>query len=466
MPNLRTTRSHQVRLDGRKLPRWRTALFLRWVPFCALFLLIPNRSLGANGYYVSTTGSDSNPCTQDKPCLTVQHVIGMFTLASDGAVIHVAAGTYTDFVDDSALSPPCQGNLVWFCANRGGSSASAQLTIQCDESNWPNWLSGGGCVANPKGEGSVASFAEFNQGSWVTLKGFEYGNHSGAYLAIVGYGGGSYVGGTHITIAQNYFHDVGQTAAGGCPEEGMISTTYTATGWIVAQNRLIHFGDDTIYCNYAHIIYSGNGVIIQNNVIARAPGFGIQLYQADCDNVVTNNVIFDNRSGGIIVNNDNGNAECKAGANTITNNIIENNGVYAGGAPAGGTYGISQHDIETYPNLYANNILYGNYPSDACGGCKGTISGNITNEPPSTTFVNFQNDGTGDYHNKTGSQSVEGGTSAGAGAPGCAGNCAPAVDFAGNPRPAIPGSNVDIGAYELGSKPPAAPSSLRVVSVK
>lgn len=315
MADLPTTRSHQVRLDGRRLPRWRTALFLRWVRFCALFLLIPNPSLAANGYYVSTTGSDSNPCTQIKPCLTVQHVIGMFTLASDGAVIHVAAGTYTDFVDDSALSPPCRGNLVWFCANRGGTSASAQLTIQCDESNWPNWLSGGGCVASSKGDGSVASFAEFNHGSWVTLKGFEYGNHPGAILALVGYGGGSYVGGTHITIAQNYFHDVGQTATGGCPEEKMITTTYTATGWILAQNKLIHFGDDTIYCNCAPIIYAGNGVIVQNNIIARAPGFGIQLYQADCDNVVTNNVIFDNRSGGIIVNNDNGNAECKAGAN-------------------------------------------------------------------------------------------------------------------------------------------------------
>lgn len=425
MADLLTTRSHHARLDGRKFPSRKTVLFLRWVPFCALFLLIPNLTRAANAYYVSTTGSDSNPCTQTKPCLTVQHVIEIFTLASDGAVIDVAAGTYTDFVDDSALSPACQGNKVWFCANRGGTSASAQLTIQCDQSNWPNWLSGGGCVADPGGDGSADSLVEFNQGSWVTVKGFEYGNHPAAYLAIVGYAGGSYVGGTHITIAQNYFHDVGQTSAGGCPAEGMITTTYTATGWILAQNKLIHFGNDAVYCNYAHIIYAGNGITIQNNIIARAPGFGIQLFEADCDNTVINNVIFDNRGGGIIVNNDNGNAECKAGANTISNNIIEQNGVYADGSPAGGMDGISQHDPETYPNLYANNMLYGNYPPDACYGCTGAVSGSIINEAPSTTFVNFQNDGTGDYHIKAGSQAVEGGTSAGAGVPGCPGNCAP-----------------------------------------
>jgi hypothetical protein len=438
--------------------------FRRWMPFSVLVLLAANATLATNGYYVSTTGSDANPCTQDKPCLTVQHVIGMFTLASDGAVIHVAAGTYTDVVDDATLSPACQGNKVWFCANRGGTSASAQLTIQCDGSNWPNWPSSGGCVANPGGDGSTASLAEFNQASWVTLKGFEYGNHPGATLAIVGYGGGSYVGGTHISIAQNYFHDVGQTAAGGCPEQGMISISYTATGWILAQNKLIHFGNDSKYCNAAQIIYAGNGVIIQNNIIARAPGFGIQLYQADCNNMVANNVIFDNRSGGIIVDNDNGNAECKAGANTVTNNIIESNGVYADGSPAGGMYGISQHDSETYPNLYANNILHGNNPSDACGGCTGTVNGNIINEAPGTTFVNFQNDGSGDYHIHAGSQAIEGGPSAGAGAPGCPGNCPASVDFAGNPQPAIAGTSVNIGAYGMGSKPPAPPTALTAIS--
>jgi hypothetical protein len=149
------------------------------------------------------------------------------------------------------------------------------------------------------------------------------------------------------------------------------------------------------------------------------------------------------------VNNDNGNAECKAGANTISNNIIENNGVYADGSPAGGMDGISQHDPETYPNLYAKNILYGNYPSDACYGCTGAVSGSITDEAPSTTFVNFQND-----------------TTAGAGVPGCPENCAPTVDFAGNPRPTIPGTNVAIGAYELQTQPPPAPTSLKVVSVQ
>jgi hypothetical protein len=449
MSNCRAANQNQSELDRRRVPIGHNCLYFLMVMLSFLEFLCAIPSVAANHYYVSTRGSDSNPCSQDSPCLTVQHAIGIFTLASDGAVIHVAAGTYTDSVDDSTLSPACEGNSTWFCASRGGTSA-APLTIQCDAPNY-------GCVANPGGNESSDIFAEFTHGSYITLSGFEYGNHPGAYLAIIGYAGAPYPipGGTNISIIGNYMHDVGQTSAGGCPLEGMVTITYPATGWVVSRNKIVHFGDDSLTnCYSAHGIYAGNGAIIQNNIIARVPAFGIQLYKADCNNLVTNNVIFNIRTSGIILAG--GGVGCSGpnGANTITNNIIVN----SGGA-------IYQDDSMTNHSLYANNMYYGN-SDDTCKGCTGTVTGNITSEAPSATFVNYQADGSGNYNLRSGSLAIGGGTTAGAGSPGCTSACAPTVDFDGSPRPSIPSTKTDIGAYEYGSSAPAPPTMLRVISVK
>src|ERR1019366_9537321 len=65
-------------------------------------------------------------------------------------------------------------------------------------------------------------------------------------------------------------------------------------------------------------------------------------------------------------------------------------------------------------------------------------------------------DGSGDYHLKSGSAAILGGTTSGAGSPGCDSSCAPANDFTGSARTAP----VDIGAYLYiaGSPPPPVPS--------
>lgn len=51
---------------------------------------------GTNTYYVSTSGSDSNPGTIDRPFRTIQK--GVDTVAADGTV-YVRGGTYHEQVD-------------------------------------------------------------------------------------------------------------------------------------------------------------------------------------------------------------------------------------------------------------------------------------------------------------------------------------------------------------------------------
>jgi hypothetical protein len=46
--------------------------------------------------YVSTTGSDTNPCTKAAPCATIQHAVD---LATPGATVSVESGHYYQTVN-------------------------------------------------------------------------------------------------------------------------------------------------------------------------------------------------------------------------------------------------------------------------------------------------------------------------------------------------------------------------------
>src|ERR1700738_2381842 len=52
-----------------------------------LAFLFVHKARTGNTYYVSSTGSDSNPCSQSSPCATPDHA---FNLASPGDTVKVA----------------------------------------------------------------------------------------------------------------------------------------------------------------------------------------------------------------------------------------------------------------------------------------------------------------------------------------------------------------------------------------
>src|SRR5437762_2681430 len=81
---------------------------------------------GAN-YYVSPTGSDSNPCSQSSPCATPDHA---FNLASPGQTVQVAPGTY-DYGSSAAqfMKSGTAGNYITVtCASRGACKIQNSVT--------------------------------------------------------------------------------------------------------------------------------------------------------------------------------------------------------------------------------------------------------------------------------------------------------------------------------------------------
>src|ERR1044071_5917682 len=64
---------------------------LRGALVAAALLLVPTASANAATRYVTTSGSDSNACTQTAPCKSFNAAYGK---AVAGDVVEVAAGTY------------------------------------------------------------------------------------------------------------------------------------------------------------------------------------------------------------------------------------------------------------------------------------------------------------------------------------------------------------------------------------
>src|SRR5258708_31368654 len=57
----------------------------------SLASLLPASAFAAASYYVSKTGADTNPGTEQQPWLTIQHAANV---APPGSTVYVHAGTY------------------------------------------------------------------------------------------------------------------------------------------------------------------------------------------------------------------------------------------------------------------------------------------------------------------------------------------------------------------------------------
>jgi Right handed beta helix region len=390
----------------------------------------PTSNGGGNGgdgnhpgtaYYVSSNGSDSNDGqTPQTPWPTIQYAINQFVLGAHGAVIHVAPGAYSD-------NSGCMGSAM--CVTRGGSSNSVRLTIICDEA-WSFNSSTGCLIRTPV----------FVETSYVDVTGFDIGdlpnNQSGLELVST-----SSSSGNGVHFFSNYVHDVGQSVTfngiEGCINGGMVNgpghdLPYNVQDFEIVGNFVNHFGTPGNGCNNAHGIYvATGGAIVEDNVVMNVPDMGIEYYPSPCNATIANNTILSN-GGGIQIT---GAGACSTnGNNTIINNIVEmntGNGIWVGSGSTNCAAG---------PTLIANNLFNGNgHDLTGVGACE-TVSGNVNAESPTTTFVDYQSSGSGDYRLQANSPAIAAGTM------NCfspSATCTPVNDLAGVTR----AQPLDIGAF-------------------
>ena len=365
-----------------------------------------------NHRYVSTTGKDTDDGSPAHPWATITHAA---TVAKPGDTLHVLAGTYAENVV-TASSGTAQARIRFVSDCRWGAR------IAPSGSTKPVWFNG----SSPSGD-------------YVDIVGFEVdGTKSAAAVGIQDEGSFSRTLGNHV-------HDI--PAPTGCTDgnggAGIDDADYSATDDDMIGNVVHDIGGASIgTCVHSVIqgLYHSNlRGHIQNNIVFHVAAFGIHMWHAANNVVVTNNTVFNNGwydgsgyvGGGIIVGDGDSPGGVTNDDTTVSNNIVYKNG----------GVGIRDEGAVGPGNRYLSNLVLGNGVDVMVQ--TGVVSGTVAKDP---LFVDYKPLGGGDYHLAAGSPAIDAGTTT------CAANtasCAPADDYDGGGRPVGPAW--DIGAYERGA---------------
>jgi uncharacterized protein DUF1565/parallel beta helix pectate lyase-like protein len=339
----------------------------------------PRETAAGNVYYVSTSGNDANNGSQTSPFATIQKAA---SLATPGTTINVAPGTYITPVITNA------------------SGTAAERIIYLSDVKW-------GARIQTTG----ADMAWTNYGNYVDIVGF---NITGSGTrGIMNYG-------SYVRSMNNYIHNI---PAFGCQSGGGITDAdYSGHDDDEIGNVIHDIGTGT--CNQTHGIYHANrDGHIYNNIIYNSSGYGIHLWHAATNVTIANNLLFENRFGGILIGAGDAPGGVSDDHTIVANNIVMHNH----GNPAIFEYGNTGSH-----NQYLNNIVFANDQGISLQNGNKDV-GTLTVDPQ---FVNYQSDGSGNYHLKSTSPAIDAGTSIGA----------PTTDINGIPRPQ--GRRYDIGPYE------------------
>jgi hypothetical protein len=346
---------------------------------------------GTQALYVATTGADTNPGTQAQPFLTIQQAANV---ATPGTIVHVASGSYSACVSVK-VNGAANARIAFVSDVKWGAKLDASVVTAC-------------------------SSAIFDiGGSYIDVVDFDIGGSSGVFLGII-------TRQSHARIIGNHVHDLGTTSCNGSSGgAGIDNTNYTATDNDIIDNWVNGIGAG---CNTVQGIYTSQpGGHIQNNVAYDNSGYGIHCWHGCAGVTVTNNLAFNNHTGGMVF------GDGDNGATSFDGSIVANNiAVFNAGYGIHETEPSGQHTIGAN-NVFANNLVFGN----ATGGILliegNTDSATITTDPQ---LVSYDPKGAGDYHLSATSPAIDTGTSSGA----------PPYDLDGICRPQ--GKGFDIGPYE------------------
>jgi len=313
-------------------------------------------------YYVSPTGSDSNPGTSAAPFLTIQHAANV---VNPGDMVIVQDGTY----NNPAVSGVGSKLIVM---SRGGTATNHVVFIA--EHKWGAKIDG---LKNTSATGW-----EFSA-NYIDVKDFECEGFSDTCME--NYNGGSSSGGQFIDIAGNNIHDVGRYCA--TTTTGRDGIFISNDNVVIEANQIHDIGryapgengcaSPANYQNNDHGIYidaaftSANNVTIKNNIFYRNErGWSIQVYPAAVTNlqILNNSFLCANpyRNGHITL------------AAPITNSAIENNISWQP------TTGFLQYDNTSgYSNLsVSNNLTYPGTVGAETAPAGMVYSGNMDNADP------------------------------------------------------------------------------------
>jgi hypothetical protein len=346
--------------------------------------------------FVATTGSDSNSGTSySTPFRTIQKAVDV---ATAGAIVSVAPGTYAETI---------------FGTNDGTSSQPIKFV---SSTQW-------GAKIVPPTANSSLDMAWQHQGDYVTIDGFEIDGTTdpttGAVWRI-----GIRMTGTQAVATRNHVHHIGRnhdaTSSGGAGI--LMDSAYGATGGTASRNLVHHIGPISgVGGNYVQgVYYTTVGGTIENNIVHNVTGWGIHGWHDVRNTKVNNNTSFANGQGGFIVGGgDYVNLSSPCNNMVFTNNIAySNSGV-----------GFRELGDNGSSNLWSNNLSNANTTNWALN-----TSPHVNDVAGSPLFVNYQADGSGDYHLSIASPAIGSGLA----------TYAPSVDFIGTTRT----SPYDLGAYK------------------
>ena len=355
-------------------------------------------------YYVSPSGSDANPGTENQPFKTIQKAAD---IVEAGDTVLVADGVYTD-TDNN-------GMVVRLKTKIG--TAEKPITFR-SVNKWG---------ARIDGDDFTTDFGFYLSGShYIRIEGFEITAIKDTGINMSGEN-------SHHQILWNNIHDIARIKI---PYTGSVCggnngiKTGTLTTDVTIENNIIHSigrlpteGDS---CNYNHdhgVYVYGQGHLIRNNLFYDlTAGWGLQLSPGNADiKIINNTFAFPNpgRGGHIVL---------WGGKDNI---LIENNIFYQPtNAPIRNNANAS---CANKTNITIRNNITDLGKMIDGSSCSFDIAGNFLNTDPQ--FVST-NPGNPDFNLSANSSAIDRGLSTNA----------PATDIVGTTRPQGPA--VDIGAYE------------------
>lgn len=336
--------------------------------------------------YVASGGDDSASGTREDPFPTIEKAS---SAAEPGTTVIVADGTY-------------EGGTI----TRASGRADARITYLAEHKWGVRLVAEQGDTEQIEGWGDNEGAVWQNIGDYVDILGFDIAGSTTDGLVDSG---------SYVRLLENRVHELKESCLSTWSED------YSLHDIDIKGNVVFGCGSSEL----DHGIYPSHvGGKISNNISYDNAGYGIHCWHNCNELVITNNLVFGNREGGILIGQGDSpnDGDVAADKMLVANNIAVGNG----------RYGIRESGATGPDNRYLNNDVFGNDD----GGLDlrtGSEAATITADPG---FVKFAPDGTGDYRLLPTSPNVDAGTDQGA----------PRIDFAGTARPQ--GGGVDVGVYE------------------